>query len=306
MKTIIITGANGFVGSWLCRTFVNNGYEVVGIVRNRNSDISKIKNIENLKIVVSEISELKNHLDELPFNASAFIHVAWHGAGGKLRADYKIQLSNVDMLLDAAMLSVQVRSKRFLTTGTISERIAENIRSNQSTSDNIIYGIAKNTAHEMLHILASKHKFEYSWLTLANLFGPNSINGNIIQYTLAELIKGNVPRFSSGEQYYDLLYIEDLALAVMEIVKCEKMAPHYYIGSGKPQKLKNFLVKAASICNPDIKIELGYYPDDGIDYDIDWYDISKLIETTDYKPQFKYKEGIIKTLSWMKETGNAI
>lgn len=41
---ILITGANGFVGARLCRSFVDNGFEVVAGVR-RTSDLSQLKSL---------------------------------------------------------------------------------------------------------------------------------------------------------------------------------------------------------------------------------------------------------------------
>ena len=57
MKRAVVTGANGFVGSALCRELVKNNVKVTAIVRNHKSDISEISNLDNISIVYCEMSE---------------------------------------------------------------------------------------------------------------------------------------------------------------------------------------------------------------------------------------------------------
>ena len=49
LQKAIVTGANGFVGSWLCKELSDHGVKVAAIVRNEESDISKIKALPNTK-----------------------------------------------------------------------------------------------------------------------------------------------------------------------------------------------------------------------------------------------------------------
>ena len=42
MQTILITGSNGFIGTWLCRFYCSLGYQVIGVGRGNNSYTSEI------------------------------------------------------------------------------------------------------------------------------------------------------------------------------------------------------------------------------------------------------------------------
>ena len=44
MKKAIVTGAGGFLGSYLCNELAKQGIEVFAVVRNKNSDVSRIDN----------------------------------------------------------------------------------------------------------------------------------------------------------------------------------------------------------------------------------------------------------------------
>ncbi len=57
---IIITGANGFIGSHLCKKLVSKGYQVVGLVRSSDS-----KNIGNLKNIGVKVKIVGDFLDPI-------------------------------------------------------------------------------------------------------------------------------------------------------------------------------------------------------------------------------------------------
>jgi len=69
---ILITGANGFVGSNLCRHFLNKGWDVYGLVR-RTSDLHFLKNLD-LKLICGDL--LYPEKIEIPDDIGYVIHSA--------------------------------------------------------------------------------------------------------------------------------------------------------------------------------------------------------------------------------------
>ena len=61
MKTAIITGISGQVGSYLAQLLINNGYKVIGTVRSKTP--LPVKNLEYLKISDQVIIERVDLLD---------------------------------------------------------------------------------------------------------------------------------------------------------------------------------------------------------------------------------------------------
>ena len=56
MKRAIVTGGSGFIGGWLITELLNNGYEVIAVVRNKNRLLPEIK--DSCFCIEKEISEL--------------------------------------------------------------------------------------------------------------------------------------------------------------------------------------------------------------------------------------------------------
>jgi dihydroflavonol-4-reductase len=61
MKRIVVTGANGFLGSWVTRALVEEGHDVVAVVR-KNSDISELSGV-SCKFVHGDVTDLSSLLD---------------------------------------------------------------------------------------------------------------------------------------------------------------------------------------------------------------------------------------------------
>lgn len=298
MKKVIVTGANGFIGSWLCKELTEKGIRVFAIVRNENSKIEKIDKNDNIKIIYCEldkISELKNKI--LDRDIDAFYHLAWSGSGGKDRSDYNIQLSNIKYACDCAHIAKELKCEKFLCSGTITEKIAENALSINKKSENLIYGLAKHTTHYMIDIICKKIDLDYVWMQFANTYGPYDKTDNIINYTLKSFKEGTVPEFSDGNQMCDFIYIKDLVKAIYLLGEKNTHSNFYFLGSGYPRMLKEYLIAIRDAYNEKCEIGLGKRPDYNIDYKKEWFDISKLQQDTGYKSYFTFEEGINETIN---------
>ena len=77
MKKAIVTGANGFIGSWLIKELVKNDVEVIAVVRNEKSNIESIANIEGLRIVYCDLNEIQTLPEKIADrDIDVFYHLA--------------------------------------------------------------------------------------------------------------------------------------------------------------------------------------------------------------------------------------
>ncbi|MBE0067687.1 NAD-dependent epimerase/dehydratase family protein [Thermoanaerobacterium thermosaccharolyticum] len=282
MQKAIVTGANGFIGSWLTKELIKNNVEVIAIVRNKNSNIDFLpKQVRIIYCELESISDLVKMISDR--NIDVFYHLAWDGTAGKDRADYSLQLLNSKYTCDSAVVAKELNCQKFICTGTITEKIAENILNIDSKAENIIYGIAKHVAHCLLDVLCKKIQLPYVWARLSNIYGENNSTGNIISYTLNEFQKGNKPTFSKAEQPYDLMYVKDAAKALYLLGEMATKENCYFIGSGEPRLLKEYLISIKDIFGNDAQIGIGERPEDGLKYSFDWFDTSALQRDTGFK-----------------------
>ena len=60
MKKVIVTGAIGFIGTALCKKLSDEGINVIAIVRDKEENITKIKDIPRIKIIYCDLSDFRN------------------------------------------------------------------------------------------------------------------------------------------------------------------------------------------------------------------------------------------------------
>ena len=299
---VIVTGANGFIGSGLLHELETQGCEIVAVLRSNQSDTKYISGIHNLKIVYCDM----DHYDQLPQiigekGFDVFYHLAWEGTLGADRADYQLQMKNVLNALEAAKAAIELQCKKLICTGTVTEFVARCAVEKNYTSQNMIYALCKNFAHSLLNVFCESNGIEFVWAILSNTFGKGKSIGNIISYLISNMTAGKEVAFSSALQPYDCMYLEDTVHALYLLAERETKHNTYFIGSGNPRILKDYLTSAADIVAPGAEVGIGKRPDDNIEYQWEWFDTLPLNEDTGFKCCYTFEEGVRKTVEWYRK-----
>lgn len=302
-KRAVVTGANGFVGTWLIKELASHGVEVYAVIKDENENISAVKDIDGVKIVYCELDSIKELADKISERGfDCFYHLAWAGSGGPLRADHTVQLNNAEYSCNAAFAAKELGCGRFLCAGTVTENIVDSTLEAETVSQNMMYGISKKTAHLMLNVYCSMIGMPFVWMQFSNIYGPYNLSGNLISYTMNELIAGRRPSFSKGTQPYDFIYVKDLVRAAYMLGFSELKRKAYFIGSGRSRRLCEYLSSIPSILGEGYEVGIGERPEDGVIYHEEWFDTSRLCEDTGFKAEYSFEQGIRETFEWIKST----
>lgn len=274
---VIISGANGFVGSHLVNRFVDNGVEVLAI------DISFEQRRFRESSLISTIESDLQNIDDLEKTIKAkqfdlFYHFAWRGVNGPDKAKYDIQLNNILTSFKCAELANRLGCKKFLCAGTIAERAVESLQFLEKTNPGMMYATAKSCCHIMLENYCKNIGLDFVWMQFSNIYGPDNKTGNLISYTLTQLKQGLIATFGPAEQPYDFIYIEDLVEAVYRLGINSTSQHFYFVGSGSPMVLKDYLRKIGLCFGKPQLIQIGAREDDNIRYSFDMMDNSKLVQ----------------------------
>lgn len=275
MYKIIITGAGGFIGSSFIKRIINEDVHVWAIDRHFEKDVLPRSNkITELKEDTDK-DELKELLNNIGFDA--FYNFAWQGVNGSDKAEYDVQINNIMLTLQYAELAHTLGCKKYLCAGTIAERAVDSLFELESTTGGMMYSAAKTCAHTMLETYCKTVGLEFVWMQFANIYGPKNKTGNLVSYTITQLKKNKPASFGPARQPYDFLYIDDLIEAIYRLGRTEANDNFYYIGSGEPRILEEYLKTVGEIFGlPDL-IHIGERPDDGIKYSYDMLDSSATI-----------------------------
>ena len=276
MKRVVISGAGGFIGTELCKKMIKNGIEVVAVSLFFDPSFPQDPLIIRKENDISDLNELLSTIPEGPYDA--FYHLAWRGVNGPEKADPYIQLNNIKTALICADAAKELNCKSFLCSGTIAEKSIESLPLIETTKGEMMYGAAKHCTNIILETYCKNIGLDFVWMQFSNIYGPQNKTGNLVSYTISQLTKNEEAVFGPAVQSYDFIYIDDLIEAVYRLGFHRTTSHFYFIGSGKPRQLKEYLLEIGKAYGKENLIRIGKRPDDGIVYTYDMFDSSKLVE----------------------------
>lgn len=303
MKKVIVTGANGFIGTALCRELSNQGISVIAVVRNEEENISNIENLKGLRVVYSDLSEFKKlHKKISDRDVDVLYHLAWVGSAGSLRGNSEVQFNNIRYTCDTVEACSKMNCKRFVFASSIMEYEIEVLMATDATPGiNTLYSSAKVSADYMARTIAGSLEVDYIRAVISNIYGPGELSPRLVNTSIRKLLKGEHCAFSAGEQTYDFIYIDDAAKTFVAIGEKGVTNRTYYIGSQNPKPLKDFLCELRDQVDPNIEIGLGEIPFNGVSLTYDEFNVYAVKEDTGFVPTVSFAEGIKSTIKWIKE-----
>ncbi|MFA6270459.1 MAG: NAD-dependent epimerase/dehydratase family protein [Candidatus Paceibacterota bacterium] len=228
--TILITGASGFVGSYLVEYFLDKGLKVRAMTKSGQYFIDH----PHLEVVHGDMRNLGS-LYEATLGVSSVVHLA--AAKQDEKDSFEINVSGAKNLVKAA---VQNKVDLIVNISTASTKIAQKG----------IYGETKNLADQI---------FEQSQISTITL-KPSLIYKDLKNAAFGSLVKFSrlpiTPVFGSGECQFRPIYIEDFAKAICIALQDIKLKNKTYDVVGPSIVSMNTLIKLIGykILNKKVRI----------------------------------------------------
>lgn len=302
MKTAIVTGAGGFIGSALVHELLCHDYQVYAIGRERHREkLSSDSRVCFIPLEMAKIKELPQRLPERQFDV--LFHLAWAGSAGPDRADIMLQLQNAQWAVNLLHASKELGCKRVLFAGSITEHETMAAAYTQGCRPGMgyIYGGGKVAAHIMCMSVAAQLGLELVWPEITNAYGPGERSPRLVNTTIQKCLRGERPRFTAGTQNYDFVYIDDVARAFRLIGERGKPFHEYLIGSSSARPLKEFLLEMQREIAPELEFQFGSVPFTGVDLPLSRFDCTQTEADTGFRAQVSFAEGCRRTLKWWKQ-----
>lgn len=299
LKTVIITGATGFIGRWLLSDLIKNNIDITVLVRDKDKIQSCYR--DKIKIYESEYfdyDKLEIQLKEY----DVFFHLAWSGTASEDKDKIDIQLKNIDIALASLTLAKKLKCKKFIATGTVAEyAFCEQIMDfSQRQTPGDVYSAVKTSVYYLLKVLTKKADIGFIWAVLPSTYGEGRNNNNIITYTIVKLLNGEYPLYGSLEQLWDFLYVKEVARALRLIGERGISGKIYGIGSGQYRKLKDYIYMIRDLIDPSLKLGIGELPEMSKKAFSSCVGIYDLIRDTNFKVEIGFEDGIKNTIEYYK------
>ncbi len=303
MERVIISGADGFVGSYAVEKFRAEGCEVLALGLRTTPRRLKISERGGVKYLKCNISSIKELLTKIPRNYyDTFVHFAWAGTAGPARADYNLQMQNALNTVEYMKTAKELGCSRFICAGTIMEYEVEAAVHEQGSRPGMgyIYGMGKHIAHCLCKSVAVNIGIDLIWPMITNAYGIGELSPRFVNTTLRKIINGEPLQFTAATQNYDFVYVTDVANAFYLIAKMGKPFCEYMIGSGNARPLKEFILEMQQECAPEAVPIFGQVPFTGTDMPLSTFDISAIVKDCGFKPEVSFANGTRMTMEWLR------
>ncbi len=303
MKTVIVTGSNGFIGSALAKKFLQDGARVIGIVRNFEGleELLQFKEFIPIQAELEEYHKLDQDIREIHSgDIDAFFHFAWDGVFGESFKDYSRQIKNIQYSCDTLMTAIKSGCKKFILAGTYNQyEIATRIIGNYSEPRyTCIYSAAKVASDMMCKTLAYNHHIEYNSGLICMAYGEGNKSKMLANTVIEQLCNGIRPKLVEADGLYDMIYIDDIVQAFISIEEKGKNQKSYYIGHRKLDTFGNYITQMRDVLNPQMELVFGEYKETTrLDYNL--IDLDALYNDTGFECQADFKTTIKKTADWL-------
>lgn len=301
MKKVIITGAGGFIGGALSKHLLELGIKVIGIDIDYNK-LCQFEQYNDFTPIVADFSKY-NELHKIikEKDIDAFYHFAWAGIFGDAFKNYELQLSNAKYAADAIMQAIKIGCKKFIFAGTYNEYESIDLLNQKNIQPRYtcVYSGSKAASEIICKTLAYNNNIEYNAGLISMVYGENNYSDVLPNIVINQLLKNESPRLIKGDNYYDMIYIDDIVKAFKAIGDKGKNMKSYYIGHRKLKTFRELLTEVGQIVNKDVEMRFGEYIDTNTK-DYNSIDLDALYNDTGFECEADFKETILKTAEWIK------
>ncbi len=244
---ILITGASGFIGSFIVEEALKRGFETWAAIRRSSSRaFLQDERIHFLELDFSSQEKLEEQLKDHAFDY--VVHAA--GATKCLHKEdfFRINLEGTQHLVNA-LLSLQMPLKRFVYISSLSimgaireQQPYEEIRESDEAQPNTAYGKSKLAAEEWLSTLTSHlspltSQFPYIILRPTGVYGPRERD----YFLQVKSIRNHVD-FAVGFQRQDItfVYVTDVVQAIFLALDKGEIGRKYFLSDGEVYQSSEF------------------------------------------------------------------
>ena len=308
MSRVLIFGAGGFVGSYLCKEFLNNGYKVSGTDKGEGSALpSEVDFYKTDLMQADEVEKLIGQIQpDIIVNLAAISSV---GASWNMpQATMAINVIGALNIMEAARKSEQ--KPRILFVGSSEEYvISENpLDENTQLNANNPYGISKVTQEQFAKLYREQYGLKIYCVRPFNHTGIGQRDSFVLPSfckQVAEIDKsGKNGKIKVGNLKVkrDFSHVKDVVRAYRMIVESDNCNQIYNVGSGNAYSLEDMLTYIIGLSDQNIEIEVDQNRIRPTDQPVICCDRSLIGKELGWKPQYDVYDALKEMFDYYKES----
>lgn len=314
-KNVLVTGASGFLGSWLTRELLVNDSNVFALIRDLDprSQLMSSGLINKVGVIQGALEEFSSI--ERAINENEIDTVFHLGAQTIVGVAYRSPLSTFDSnirgtynLLEACRIH-KASIKRVVIASSDKAYGSSTIL--PYTEDMPLqgahpYDVSKSCADLISSSYATSYNLPVVIARCGNLYGGGDLNwSRLIPGLIRDYFNHKTPKIRSNGTYTrDYLYVEDAVKAYMllaeQLIREDVIGQSFNFGPNKPYSVTEIIKQVKAHMNiMDETCEIMNLAGDEIRHQS--LDSSKARRKLGWQPQYDLQDGLSETIKWYEE-----
>ncbi|VUX54835.1 conserved protein of unknown function [uncultured Woeseiaceae bacterium] len=309
---ILITGASGFIGSHLAELCVELGYDVRAFCRyNSKNNWGWLENSQyskDMEIVTGDIRDYDSVQKAMRDRTAVFHLAALIGIPYSYISPLAYIKTNIEGTYNVLQAALQTEPDSILVTST-SETYGSAqyipIDERHPSVGQSPYSASKIGADQLSISFHRSFQLPVRIARPFNTFGPRQSARAIIPTIITQLLNGERKiKLGNLLPTRDFTFVSDTIAAMVEISKCESLiGESTNIGMNKEISISDLVSLIASSLAVDVEVKGDKQRERSDSSEVDTLvcDNRKILEHTDWRPQLTLREGLGRTIQWIRE-----
>jgi nucleoside-diphosphate-sugar epimerase len=292
-QRVLVTGANGFIGSHLSLRLHRDGAEVHGVYRS-HPPVSRTHNWWQADL--SDLAAVKELFAKA--RPDVIFHLASHVKGAPdLEHVLPTFHSNLHTTVNLLTVASSSNCRRVILTGSLAEPEPHKGELFPSAP----YAAAKSASSAYARMFHALYKLPVLIARVFMVYGPGQRDlTKLIPYSILSLLRGEPPQITSGGRLVDWIYISDVVNGFIALAQAGDVDGQTLdLGSGALVSIRDIVKALTELAAPSLSAQFGILPDRPLEP-------TRLARTSEtltkigWRPEVSLAEGLRHTLEWYR------
>ena len=312
-RTVLVTGAAGFLGSHLVERLLDEGNEVVGLDNLMTGDLGNLRRASRDPHFHFEAGDVR---EPLRVYAEVIFNFACPASPVHYQSDPYATLTT--SVMGALRLAEHARLRRVrIVHASTSETYGDPLEHPQKESywghvnpvgERACYDEGKRAAETVLMDARRSHNADVRIVRIFNTYGPRMAlnDGRVVSNFVRQAIEGEpITIYGDGTQSRSFCYVDDLVEGILRFASLDN-APHPICNIGNPREMTMMGLAEAVMKVAGKRVELVRRPLPADDPKMRCPDITRAREMLGFDPKIPLEEGVAATYADFEQRLNRV
>jgi nucleoside-diphosphate-sugar epimerase len=307
-KRVLITGGSGFIGAALTRALIDQGHEVHLLLRPQ-SNLWRLAGLEHgYSPLYGDLLDLTAVEDALQAcRPQVIYHLATHGGYAFQQDRTAILATN---LLGTANLLTALEGcdyERLVNVGSSSEygHKSAPMRETDTLAPRTDYAVSKAAATWLCQAEALRGR-PVTTVRVFSAYGPGEDSRRLVPSVIANCLRREPPRVTSGNQPRDFIYIDDVVSLLQTAASCPiARGQVLHAGTGCSHTVREMVETIIDVSGSKLPPCYGALAARADEPETWVSDITHTTRLTGWKPRYDLRAGIERTWAWFANHATA-